>query len=199
MAWPGITHSQPKPSLEIFDKLISERIEEILYMPDLNRENQFIFKISSVNNKDEEVKFLTSVLKKTADKLKIRAGFSKIMQSQDTVFNAVWIDIKELGAKYPGFKSNKFLGDKSVKRNLYGNIRVEISAAPVFYNNRDSIKINYNDEVGYDEIENIESSDYGFTHAAAPKISLIEEIFFPTAIIAVTALAAVLFFTIRSK
>jgi hypothetical protein len=198
-AWQGISFSQTKPSLEIFDKLISERIEEIFYLPDLDRSSQFVFKIHSNSNKEDEVKFLTSVLKKTSDRLKLRAAFSKEMAAQDSLYNAVWIDIRELGVRYPGFKTNRFLGEKSVKRNLFGNIRVEISAVHPFYNLQDSILVSYSDEVDYKEIENIESADYSFTHSKAPKVSTFEEIIFPAAIIAVTALAAVLFFTIRSK
>lgn len=199
IASAGIVHSQSRPNLEIFDKAISERIEEILYMPDLRRENQFIFRIRSLRNYEDEVKFVTSVVKKTADKVKIRASFSKEIASADTIYNAVWIDINELGTRYPGFASNKFLGEKFVNRNLFGSIRVEISAVPEFYSNRDSININYIDEVDYNEIENIESVDYKFTYAKVPKVSTFEELIFPAAIIAVTALAAVLFFTIRSK
>ena len=199
IASAGIVHGQTRSNLEIFDKAISERIEEILYMPDLHRGNQFIFRIRSLRNNDDEVKFVTSVIKKTADKIKIRASFSKEMSSSDSIYNAVWIDISELGTKYPGFSSNKFLGEKFVKRNLFGSIRVEISAAPVSYNNRDSITINYADEINYMEIENIESVDYKFTHSKAPQVSTFEDLIFPAAIIAITALAAVLFFTIRSK
>jgi hypothetical protein len=198
----GIISGQirPQSNLEILDKAISERLEEIFFMPDLKRDNQFIFRIRSVRNNDDEVKFLTSVVKKTAERIKIKAGFSKDdISSHDSVFNAVWIDVYDIGTKYPGFSGNKFLGDKSLKRNLYSRIRVEISATPVFYNRQDSIKINYSDEVDYREIENIESADYKFTHAPAPKVSAFEEIVFPAAIIAVTAITAVLFFAIRSK
>jgi hypothetical protein len=191
---------RPQLSLEIFEKQISGRLEEIFYMPDLNRENQFIFRISSSKRNDDEVKFVTSVVKKTAERIKIKASFSKDeISSHDSASYAVLIDIISLGTKYPGFASNNFLGDKTVKRNLYGSIRVEISSNTVFSGRQDSIKINYTDEVDYREIENIESADYKFTHATSPKVSTFEEIVFPAAIIAVTAFAAVLFFAIRSK
>lgn len=165
----------------------------------MKRDIQFVFKISSKNNNEDEIKFLTSVIKKSAERNKINAAFSKEMSSPDTAYNAIWIDVIELGTKYPGFSSSKFLGDKFVKRNLFGRIRVEISATPDFYNNQDSIKINYNDAVDYNGIENIESGDYSFTHAKPPAVSTFEEIIFPIAIIAITVIAAVLFFSIRSK
>jgi len=202
IAWTGIFQGQtgrPQSNLEIFDKQISDGLEEIFWKPDIRRDVQFVFKIMSLKNSDEEIKFLTSVIKKYAEKNRLRASFTKETASSDTVFNSVRIDIAELGTKYPGFSSNKFLGDKTIKRNLSGSIAVEISGGNYVYNDRDSIIINYKDEVDYEEIENIESGNYSFSHSAAPAISTFEELFFPAAIITVSALAAVLFFVIRSK
>jgi len=190
---------QARPNLEIFDKEISGQLERIFYKPDLRRDVQFIFWVRSLNNKEEEVKFIVSVIKKTAERMKIRAGFSEQTTSTDSVYNAFRIDIKEMGTKYPGFASNKFLGDKFVNRNLYAKIEVKSGAASYFYDDTDSITVNYSGKVDLTEIENIESSDYKFTQAIAPAVSTFEEIVFPVSIIALSVITAVLFFSIRSK
>jgi len=188
-----------RSNLEIFDREISAQLEQLFYKPDLRRDVQFVFRVNSVSKKEKEVKFLISVIKKTAEKNKIWASFSDLAASNDSVFNAFIIDIISLGVKYPGFANNKFLGTKIVHRQLTAVIRVEAAGVNYFYNNTDSILINYKDRVDYNDIEDIETEDYNFTRASHPHASVWEEIVFPAAIIIVSVAAAVLFFTIRSK
>ncbi len=190
-----------RSNLEIFDKEISAGLEQLFYKPDLRRDVQFVFRVNSASKKEKEVKFLISVIKKTAEKNKIWASFSDAASqvSNDSVYNTFIVDIISIGVKYPGFAKNKFLGTKTVHRQLTAVIKVETAGANYFYNNIDSILINYSDRIDNGDIENVESEDYDFTRAAHPHASIWEEIVFPAAIIVVSVAAAVLFFTIRSK
>jgi hypothetical protein len=195
----GICFGQPISNLEIFEKKISEQLDEIFYKPDIRRDVQFIFVIKSLKNDRQEVKFLTTVIKRAAERNKIRANFSNEAASNDSVFTSFWITVAELNTKYNGFNKNKFLGTKTIKRNISGRVNVEAAGGNYPYNETDTINISYHDEVAYDMLENIESPDYKFTQAAAPKVSVWEETVFPAVLIAVSIAAAVLFFTIRSK
>jgi len=192
--------SQVRSNLEIFENEISKEIERILYKPDLRKDIQFIFSVKSKKNKNEEVRFLSSVIKKTAERNKVWASLTKgDIISGDTVFNSIYVEIIEMNTKYQGFEVNKFLGSKLVKRSLNSLMKVSIYGNKYDYTSTDIINVNYNDRVELDDIDNIESEDYYFTQAEPPQISVWEEIVFPVTIIAATIAAALLFFAIRSK
>lgn len=161
---------------------------------------QFIFSVNSSNKNEAEVRFINSLIKKAADRNKLRISLTKgNISSNDSVFNSVYIDIVHLKTLYPGFASNKFLGGKSVHRNINALINVTVQGHKYDFSAADTIVVNYRDRVDYSNIENIESGENNFTHAKAPKVSAYEEIVFPVTIVAVSVVAAILFFFIRSK
>jgi hypothetical protein len=194
-----------KRNIEIFEQDISAELEKFLYYPDLNRNFQFIFFVTSAENNSkkykEKVSFIISVVKKTAEKNGIRISFAEDSQtvSSDSLHNKVSLIIKKLETSYPRFGKNKFLGSKTLVREIISDLDIEISSSGNMLNIRSNISTRYKDEIDYDEREKYSSEEYSFTQAVAPNLSLFESIFFPALIITVSAVAAVLFFTIRSN
>ena len=198
---------KPKTNLEIIEETIRTGLETYLYSPDLNRKYQFIFVInpednhensSSINTKE---KYLTSLVKKVAADNKIPFSFvtgtDKI--NSDSAYNLVVLDINNIETTYPQFKKNKFLGDKTIIRNIKIKIAIDIKSSDNKFSLSDFIIGNYNDEVEYDGYETLESSQYAFTKAEPPEIGSFESIVFPLMLVTATAVATFLFFIIRSR
>lgn len=194
-----------KRNIEILEQDISAELEKFLYYPDLNRNLQFIFFVtSSEKNKDlnaSEVSFITGVVKKTAERIRIRISFSKESKSvsADSLYNKVSLHVKKIETRYPKFRKNKFLGDKTLVREIKSDLDIEISSSDNKFIIKDNISTRYKDEIDYDWWEKYSSDDYLFTQALPPNISLFESVFFPALIITISAVAAILFFTIRSN
>ncbi len=183
---------QVKRNLEIFDELISKQVEKIIFTTGLNKEKEFSFFVKS----DEE-SFVKNIIKKTCGNNKIKHSFSEI-QSTDSNFYLILLTVNSLRTTYPGFKSKNFLGEKIIFRNLKGNVSFEISESGKNLA-RSSEEINFKDAVNMENVEQIESEEYKFTKGKLPSVGLIEELFFPALLVVASAVATVLFFTIRTK
>jgi hypothetical protein len=87
-----------KTNLEVLEQDISGELEKFLYYPDLKRDIQFVFYVTSVSKDKNEKKFIESVIKKTADKNRLKISFSKDEQmlSSDSVYNKVNIGLLSL-------------------------------------------------------------------------------------------------------
>ena len=86
-----------------------------------------------------------------------------------------------------------------MERRITSELGIEISSNTGTMIVNDNINTSYTDEIPYDGYEKFESAEYGFTKSFPPDISFIESIIFPAAVITASAIAAILFFTIRSK
>ena len=117
----------------------------------------------------------------------------------DTPYNLIIICYDIMRTEYGGFVKNKFLGEKTFKRNIIIKIYIEYASALSVDTFGDIIISNYTDEIRLDDYENIESSEYEFTQAKPPEISEFERIIFPALLVLVSAGATILFFVIRSK
>lgn len=201
------SQEKPKTNLEIFEETISSELEKFYYYPGVNRDTPFVFIINpeekggSNTNPGSRTKFLNSIVKKTALSAKLKFSIadniSKI--SSDSLYNIIVLQVLNLETRYAGFKKNKFLGEKTLSRNIIINISVELKAAGGGVNVKDYIKYTLTDETAYDDYKQLESSQYDFTQGEAPRVSTFERIIFPVLLICVTAAATILFFTIRSK
>lgn len=190
-----------KTNLEILEQNISGELDKFFYYPDVNRGLQFVFFVHSSKKENNETKFIQSVIKKTADKNKIKISFAKDENSlsTDSAYYKADVDIIRLNTNYPKFGKNRFLGEKTLVREITSDLDIEIT-----HNNGASLiddKINtvYKGEIPYDNYEQFQTDEYRFTRAVPPNISFIETIIFPAAIIVVSAAATILFFTVRSK
>jgi hypothetical protein len=109
------------------------------------------------------------------------------------------LNVLSMETRYPGFVKNRFLGTKTINRNIIVNISAELKTSDGAVNIKDTISSIAADEVDFDNYEQLESSDYDFTAGVPPSVSTIERIFFPVLVICVTAAATILFFAIRTK
>jgi hypothetical protein len=201
------SQSEPKKNIEIFEETISAALEKYYYYPGVNRNNLFIFVVSPLEEGgknrpiDEASKFLKGIIKKTAagNNLKFSFADDPSVIKDDSVYNLLILQVVKLETKYTDFKKNRFLGDKTFFRNIITDITVELKTYDGKVNLKDIIKNTSQDEVEYDNYRQLESADYDFTQGTPPNISAFERIIFPVLLICVTAAAAVIFFTIRTK
>lgn len=201
------SQSEPKKNIEIFEETISSALEKYYYYPGVSRNNLFIFVVNppEENEKkrsdDESSKFLRSIIKKTAagNNLKFSFADDPSVIADDSAYNLLILQVVKLETKYTDFKKNRFLGDKTLFRNIITNITAELKTSDGKVNLKDIIKNTSQDEVRYDNYRQLESADYDFTQDTPPNISAFERIIFPVLLICVTAAAAVIFFTIRTK
>lgn len=198
--------TKKKSNLEVFDETVSAELEKFFYSPGVDREHQFIFMINkdlqSVKNKnDEGTKFLVSTLKKTAgnNKIKYSIAYDTSGFIKDSTENLFLLKPEKFETSYPGFKSNKFLGEKTLIRTITALIDISIYTGGDKFLLTGRININHTDEVNYDKYESLETSPYSFTHGDAPDVSQLESLFFPLMLILTSALATILFFIIRTK
>jgi len=204
LLYPAINYgqSEKKFTLEIFEQRISGELEKFFYYPDVNRNLQFVFIVTAKNDKEAiNTRFITSVIKKTAEKDNIRYSFANNTESlsKDSNYYIIRINNFKLQTKYPKFIKNKFLGDKTLERDISGNINVDMQSADNSFSHNENIIINYRDVIEYDTYESYETAEYEFTKAKPPKVSALESVIFPVLLVTISAAATILFFTIRSK
>ncbi len=194
-----------KTNLEVIDDIVSSGFEKFLYYPDINRNEQFIFVINSkdsAKDKDvEQVRYLRSIIKKLAnsEKLKFSLLDNENNVKSDSAYYLFIVQPEILQTKYNGFVKNRFLGGKTVDRNIKVKISVDISSRDSLLKISDNISKDYRDEVNLDDLEKVQSDQYGFTHAEPPEIGVFESAFFPAILIAASGGATLLFFIIRTK
>ncbi|HWA05775.1 MAG TPA: hypothetical protein VG961_04440 [Ignavibacteria bacterium] len=193
--------SNIKSNLEVFEQEISGELEKFFFLPGVNRDVKFVFWVSSPKKSKEDKKFIESVVKKTAERNKLKYSIAKdeVMDSPDTVYNKCAVTVNKLYTDYTKLIKNGFLGEKSMQREITSSLGINISLNNGEVQVEDEIKTKYDDEIPYDDYTQFESSEYKFTQSTQPDISLLESIIFPAAVVTLSAVAAILFFSIRSK
>lgn len=190
-----------KTNLEVMELDISAELDKFFYYPGVNRDIQFVFYVTSLSRDKSEKKFIESVIKKTAEKNKLRISFSKDEQmiSADSLYNKVSIGVIKLNTDYTKLVKNQFLGDKTIRRAVTSELSVEISTNRDSQLLKDNITTSYTGDIPYDNYGEYETGEYLFTQSIPPDISWLETIIFPAVIVTVSAVASILFFIIRSK
>ena len=199
--------NKQKTNLEIFEESISAELEKFIFLPDINRNFQFIFIVNpneqsrNISNSENETKFLAGVIKKTASNNKLNFSFTKERGSikTDSNYYLFYLQIHKLETRYTGFKKNKFLGEKTLTRNIAVKIAVNIESHDKKVSITDFISADRKDEINLDGYETLESSQHYFTRGVVPEVGLFERVIFPVILITVTAVITILFFVIRSK
>lgn len=208
LLFPAVIWGQPvkKFNLEVFEEGISSGIEKFFYYPDVNRNFQFVFIVSdNVNSglkKSAITRFLTSIIRKTAEKDNIRYSIAKDSSqgiSNDSVYYIVKISDINLKTYYPRFIKNRFLGDKTIERKINGSANIDMQSSDSKFSHSENVVLQYNDEIDFDTYESYETLEYDFTMAKPPQANAFESFLFPALLVTVSAVATVLFFTIRSK
>ncbi len=198
----GLTsQTAKKNNLEIFEQEISGELDKIFFFPQVERDRKFVFFVSSDKNNKEEKKFIESVIRKNSERNKLKISFAKdeTIDAPDSIYYKCRIKIQKLKTEYTKLIKNGFLGEKSMQRKIVSELDIDISVNNGLMLVNDVIRTKYNDEIPYEDYKVFQSSEYKFTQSIPPNISFIESIIFPAAIITLSAVAAILFFTIRSK
>lgn len=199
---PGLNaQSQVKSNLAVFEQEISGELDKFFFFPQVERDRKFVFWVSSVKKNKEEKKFIESVLKKNAETNKLKISFAKDenMDSPDSIYNKCSIRINSLKTEYTKLIKNGFLGEKSMQREITSDLDINISGNTGSVLVNDVIKTKFDDEIPYSDYSSYESSEYKFTQSIPPNISFLESIIFPAAVVTLSAVAAILFFTVRTK
>ncbi|MBN8584610.1 MAG: hypothetical protein J0M37_05890 [Ignavibacteria bacterium] len=198
---PVTAQNSAGSNLEIFEQEISGELEKFFYYPEINRDVKFVYWVSSASKNKEEKKFLESTLKKLSEKNKIKYSIAKDenMLSPDSSYYRFTVDVIKLQTDYTKFIKNKFLGSKSMERLITSKLSVKIKSSADVMILSDEVNTSFSGEIPYDNYTQYESAEYKFTQSTPPDISFLESIIFPAAVITLSAVAAVLFFTIRSK
>lgn len=198
---------KPKTNLELFEESISSGLEKYFYYPEIKRNFLFVFIVNpdeaggTNDSSESETIFLTGVIKKTAANNKIMFSFTEKPENVklDSNYYLIKLQVHKLETKYTGFKKNKFLGEKTLTRNIQVKLAVHISSYDGKFNLSDFITTLREDEISFDGYETFETSGYYFTHGEPPKVGVFERIIFPVLLITVTAVTTILFFVIRTK
>ena len=204
LLFPAVVSGQSakKYTLEIFEEGLASGLEKLFYLPDVNRNYQFVFVVNEPNIRGAiHNNFIKSVIRKTAEKDNIRYSFTDNPDSisKDSVFYIIYTSQVELETKYPRFIKNRFLGDKTIERNITGNIFADMRSSDNTFSHRENIALRYTDEIEYDSYKSYESPEYIFTTAKPPHTGAFESVLFPALLVTISAAATILFFTIRSK
>ncbi len=93
------------------------------------------------------------------------------------------------------FRKN-FLGDFYIRRNLNLSGNYSIISKSSFVKN---FHYSYADTVNYEQLQNLQNISYPFTHGEIPAEPFLSSFFEPVGAVGATALAVILFFTVRSK
>jgi hypothetical protein len=200
------TGGRPKTNQEILEESISAELEKFIYSPGVNRNFQFIFRVNpksrevTGDSSTAETKFLTSLIKKTASANKLNFSFAN-QSGVDTDSNSYLMELEvyNLETRYPGFKKNSFLGEKTLERNILAKVAVNLWSGDRKFSLTGVITADVTDEIDFDGYESLESARYYFTRAEPPRVGAFERIIFPVILITVTAVTTILFFIIRSK
>jgi hypothetical protein len=189
-----------KNNLEVFEKLLSDAIKELIYKPDVNRDINFIFNIRDKNSDNDNISFLKNTIKKIFKEENLKISFSNNDSlTADSNTNIIALTIIGFNTRYNGFVKNKFLGEKTVKREINIVFDYHIKKMVFSENSTATLKNFSNDEVAYEDIEMLESSPYKFTKSTIPQLSTFENIIFPLTLVIVSAITVIMFFVIRTK
>ncbi len=201
------TPKQHKTNLEVFEENILSQLEKYLYYPGLNRDFLFVFSVNpsqgggNLKRAESETKFIKNIIKKTAESNKLIFSFIQSPEelNLDSNFNLVVLQVYELETTYPGFQKNRFLGEKTLVRNIKIKIGIDMTSSDRKFTMKDVISSDYKDEIGYDDYKKLESPVYEFTKGSAPETGILERLVFPIILITASAAVIILFFTIRTK
>lgn len=121
------------------------------------------------------------------------------MEAPDSVYNRLAIQVIRLKAEYPVFIKNGFLGEKTMKRRIISDLAISIKNNSSSILAEENLNSKFEDEIFFEDYSRYESPEYRFTQSIPPGLSLLESIIFPAAVITASAVAAILFFAVRSK
>lgn len=178
----------PKTNLNAFQEITGKKLSELEDVITLLGKEK-VYKITIEEN-SEQKDFLLNELKQKFGNVKFMYVVS------DSVDFKIRFSNLKFSTKYTNLNSKKLLGDEYVSRELTSSFRFTVDGNDLKITNNDHV---YKDEVKVDKLEYIESGNYAFLKSVLPEKPFLKRILVPAVIVAVSAIATILFFTIRSK
>jgi uncharacterized ubiquitin-like protein YukD len=182
---------QQLSNISIFDnelKKIFLKIENKLIITGKDKVYDF-----NINGTEEQKDFFINGVRKFLSDYKIIFGDSSAAD--------FFVNIENLSTAI-NYKDANFtvVLDKKLNRNLVlsFNFKVKDRARNEIIDSG-FLTESYDDVISYDDVPNAESSNYSFTKGKLPKQPASEKFLIPGIVILVSAVAIILFFTIRSK
>lgn len=178
----------PKTNLNAFQEITGKKLSELEdVITILGKEK--VYKITIEDN-TEQKDFLLNELKQKFENVKF------VYVVSDSVDFKIRFTNLKFSTKYTNLNSKKLLGDEYVSRELTSSFRFTVDGSDIKITNNDHV---FKDEVKVDKLEYIESGNYAFLKSVLPEKPFLKKILVPVVIVAVSAIATILFFTIRSK
>ncbi|MFA5011545.1 MAG: hypothetical protein WC644_06275 [Ignavibacteria bacterium] len=182
------TRSLPKNNFALFSDLSSKGLDELQDIVTVLGKNK-IFKIS-IDEKSEEAEFLLNNIKQKF------SSYNFIYGKEDGFDYKVIISSIKFSVGYSEPDADKIIGDEMFVRDLSSAFKFSVLNSG---NDQQSVLKTYRDEVKIEYFDYIQESNYGFMKSGLPDKPFLKKIIVPAIIVAVSAIAAILFFTIRSK
>ena len=118
----------------------------------------------------------------------------------DSVFADVRIDSIKLNTRYKNISTSKVLGDKTVDREISVSYYVSLvrkDDGTVLYSEK--ITESSKDNFKLDDLNRVESGNYGFLKGSLPEESFMGKYLLPIVLLGASVITIVLFFVIRSE
>ena len=178
----------PKTNFNLFQEITAKSLNELADAITIIGKDK-IFKIS-VNDTTEKKEFFINELKQKFQNVKF------IYEISDSVDFEIMFSNIDFKTKYSYLKTKRLFGDEYLNRGLIVLYSYSVPAKDVIDR---KVSKSYNDEIKADRIEYIENGNYAFLKSVLPDKPFFKKIIVPAVIVAVSAIATILFFTIRSK
>jgi hypothetical protein len=178
----------PKTNLNLYQEITSKSLNELGDIITVVGKDK-IFKVN-IEDTTGLKEFFVNELKQKFQNAKFVYG---VYDSVDYIIRFSDLNFK---TTYTNIKTKYILGDEYVSRELIVKYNYSVSDKDI--NNKEVYK-SYKDEINVDKLEYIESGNYAFLKAVLPEKPFLQKIIVPAVIVAVSAITAILFFTIRSK
>jgi hypothetical protein len=178
----------PKTNLNLFQEITSNSLNELEDVVTIVGRDK-IYKIS-IDDNTEKKEFFINELKQKFHNVKF---VYEVTDSVDFIINVGSLMFK---TAYTDLKSKNFLGDEYINREL--SVMYNYSVPGKDISDR-KVSKSYKDEIKVDRMEYVENGNYAFLKSVLPEKPFLKKILIPAVIVAVSAIATILFFTIRSK
>lgn len=176
----------PKTNLNAFQEITFDSFNEIEDVITIIGKDK-LYKVSIEDN-SEFKEFILGALKQKFYNFKF---VYVVSDSADAVLKFSSLYFK---TEYSDLKEKKLLGDEYFKRQLTVSYNFLVSGGT-----EKKIVRTYKDEIKADKLDYVQSGNYAFLKSVLPEKPFLKKIIIPAVIVAVSAIATILFFTIRSK
>lgn len=183
-----VTQNLPKTNFNVLSELTQSGLEEINdVITVLGKEK--IYKID-IESPEKEKDFFLNILKPRF------SSYNFIYEKGNGFDYRISFSGLKFAVSYTAPKSNNIIGDEYFLRTLNAGFKYSLPDSAniirqVFKSMKDTVKVDY-----YDYIQ---ESEYAFMKSELPDKGFMNKILVPAAVVAISALTAILFFTIRSK